>query len=252
MVSFAFHIFLMVMFLLISIGFDFEAPDFAEVSFVSGEPLLTGAPPPGAITRQREEIIPHAPEQPPAEQTSEEEVVKIPKRRMLEDEEPEILARKIDKQTATDKRPTVPTKREAKADAQSQLPVVGERTRGEKITPGATRMDLADKDIAQSGIGTGGETELPFQIEGEASQRSILHKVIPNYPQGLQTEATLKVRFSVLPDGTVGKMIPVIKGNNVLESLTLDALRQWRFNSIPKSAPQREVEGIITFRYILR
>ena len=113
-------------------------------------------------------------------------------------------------------------------------------------------MDLAGKEVAIPGVGTAGETDLPFKIEGEASQRSILHKVIPQYPQGLQSEAVVKVQFSVLADGTVGKMVPVIKGNATLENITLDALRQWRFNPLPANTPQREVEGIITFRYILR
>ena len=49
---------------------------------------------------------------------------------------------------------------------------------------------------------------------------------------------------------------PIVQKNvatlEALESITLTALRQWRFNPIQSNAPQREVEGVITFRYILK
>jgi protein TonB len=250
-ISVLLHIILMATFIYVGVGFDFAAPDFAEISFVSGEPLQTGSPPPGAAPRERAETPPAAPV--PEEQAAEPEPVKLPQRRMLEDEEPQLQIRDVEKKTAADASARIADKKEAAiAEDRSQLPITGERSRGEKIAPGASRISMAEKEVPRSGIGTGGETDLPFKIEGEASQRSILHKVIPQYPPGLQNEAIIKVQFTVLPDGSVGKMVPVIKGNTTLESITLNALRQWRFNPLQSNAPQREVEGIITFRYILK
>jgi hypothetical protein len=50
----------------------------------------------------------------------------------------------------------------------------------------------------------------------------------------------------------VGETIPVLKTDAVLEESAMTALKKWRFNPIPQSAPQETVEGIITFRYKLR
>ena len=77
-------------------------------------------------------------------------------------------------------------------------------------------------------------------------------QVLPEYPPGLQREAVVKIRFWVLPDGRVGTMIPVRKGDPKLEEITMKAIRQWRFNAIPASEEQRNVEGVITFVYKLQ
>jgi hypothetical protein len=47
-------------------------------------------------------------------------------------------------------------------------------------------------------------------------------------------------------------MIPTIKSDATLEKITLDALRQWRFNPLPSFEQQRSEKGIITFRYLLK
>ncbi|MDZ7261640.1 MAG: energy transducer TonB [candidate division KSB1 bacterium] len=80
----------------------------------------------------------------------------------------------------------------------------------------------------------------------------MISKVIPEYPEGLQQEAVVKIRFTVLPNGLVGEMVPLLKGDATLEKLTLDAFRQWRFNPLPPDVPQNPEQGVITFRYLLR
>jgi len=92
----------------------------------------------------------------------------------------------------------------------------------------------------------------PYTIEGEAADRTVLKKVIPKYPENLQKEAVVKIRFTVLPDGRVGQMIPVQKDDPRLETITMEALRQWRFNPLSQSTEQRSVQGVITFRYELK
>lgn len=92
----------------------------------------------------------------------------------------------------------------------------------------------------------------PYTIEGEATERRILYKEIPKYPAGLQKEAIVKIRITVLPDGRMGPMIPMQKGDPTLEEVTIKALRQWRFDPLPAGVAQKNVQGIITFRYELR
>jgi TonB family protein len=92
----------------------------------------------------------------------------------------------------------------------------------------------------------------PYTIEGEAAERRILYQEIPKYPAGLQKEATVKIRITVLPDGKMGPVIPMQKGDPTLEEVTIKALRQWRFDPLPSGVAQKNVQGIVTFRYELR
>ena len=95
-------------------------------------------------------------------------------------------------------------------------------------------------------------TQAPYTITGDAANRTVLNQKIPQYPPGLQKEAVVRIRFTVLPDGRLGQMIPVQKGDPQLEEITLKALRQWRFNPLSPTAEQKNVTGIITFRYELQ
>lgn len=96
----------------------------------------------------------------------------------------------------------------------------------------------------------GEKRDLPFTISGEVSKRSILWKELPQYPKGLQKEATLRFRFSVSPDGSVHNIIPLQKGDPRLEKITIEALYKWKFT--PLSPPSQDIqEGVITFIYKL-
>ncbi len=92
----------------------------------------------------------------------------------------------------------------------------------------------------------------PFKIEGEASHRQILSKVLPAYPKGYHGEGIVKLKFTVLPNGLVGDVLPLVKADPVLEKVTIDAFQQWRFNPIPPDKPQKTATGVITFRYVLK
>ncbi len=76
--------------------------------------------------------------------------------------------------------------------------------------------------------------------------------MLPQYPPGVQREAVVKIRFWVLPDGRISRMIPVIKGDPQLEAVTMQAMSRWRFNPLPSTAEQNTVQGVITFVYKLK
>ena len=96
------------------------------------------------------------------------------------------------------------------------------------------------------------EAELPFKIEGRAAFRTLISSSNPKFPEGLQQEATVKIKFTVLPNGLIGNMIPIIKGNEVLERVALNTFKQWRFNALPANVPQVPEHGTITFRFLLK
>ena len=84
---------------------------------------------------------------------------------------------------------------------------------------------------------------------GGGGNRIVLQKKLPVYPPGVNTSAQIKIRFVVLPDGTVSpNMIPLQKGEPILEKAAMDALRQWRFNKLNDN---KEMSGIITFTFKL-
>jgi len=74
-------------------------------------------------------------------------------------------------------------------------------------------------------------------------------KTLPKFPAGVNTNAEIKLKFTVMPDGTVGKIVLLQKAEPRLETAALNALRQWRFNPLKDD---RVMEGIIPLTFVLR
>lgn len=90
----------------------------------------------------------------------------------------------------------------------------------------------------------------PFQLEWEGDiNRAPVVQPLPDYVD--ESEAVISVRFEVRPDGTVGRLQPIIKSNPELEREVLRTLRTWRFSRLPPNVPQESQYGIITFRFVL-
>ncbi len=83
---------------------------------------------------------------------------------------------------------------------------------------------------------------------GGGGNRIVLQKKIPAYPRGANASAQIKIKFTVSYDGTVISMLPLQKGDPILEKAAMDALKQWRFNKLKE---QKEMYGIITFTFKL-
>jgi TonB family protein len=252
------------------VGFDFKPAEFLQVTLLSG--TQGGSPQPAPVVAKPSPIsssaqsIPVRLKEPvkkqtviskavtkPAEQkiSSNTHPVVPPKRRMLEDEEPQLTSRDEGKLTP-DMNSTEPTVRQD----DSTLPTTDKPAiAGKSAESNVVNSEYGNGRGGQGNLATGrdghGNTDQPFTIEGDAAQRMILSQVIPQYPAGLQKEEVVKIRFTVLPDGQIGLMIPMRKGDPTLEKITLDALRQWRFNPLPAGVEQKNVTGIITFRYEL-
>lgn len=67
---------------------------------------------------------------------------------------------------------------------------------------------------------------------GGGGNRVVLYKTLPKFPSDVNTSAKIKMRFTVLPDGTVGKITPLQKADPRLEEAAKEALSKWRFNPL--------------------
>lgn len=100
--------------------------------------------------------------------------------------------------------------------------------------------------LGDKGIGTGLGLGLGDIEWGGGGNRTVLSKVLPKSPNKLDRNVQLKVKFTVLADGTVAHMKPMQKGDPILEQQSLSALKRWRFNKIADGV---EMSGIITFSF---
>lgn len=88
-----------------------------------------------------------------------------------------------------------------------------------------------------------------LKIEGEVSNRKILYSILPKYPQNIQEQAEIKLKFKVNKFGKVVSTIVIKKGNPTLEKLSMEALKKWEFNTISIAQTQT---GFITFIFELQ
>lgn len=93
----------------------------------------------------------------------------------------------------------------------------------------------------------------PIQIgiEGPVKARRLLYRPpLPRISVGVETEVVLK--FWVRPDGTVGRILPLKKGNTQLELAGMDFLKGCLFEPLPEGSPPREEWGTLVVRSVLR
>ncbi len=242
--SVALHLLVLLLFLLIKLNLWPQPPEFTEIVFLPGTGRLAAAP----AAEQLAPDIP-MPEEQPAEPS---DVVTLPVRPMPE-EEPPLRVPDQPKQVPQEPAKTVlePVASQDRAE-QAEVKPIPTNVEQRSTVQEAEGLAPSDKPLPTTTISSDVPSQGPYQIEGQAAGRTVIYKVIPEYPPDRQVMATIKISFTVLPNGNVGEMIPMIKSDALLEKITLDALRQWKFNPLPADVPQRVERGVITFRYLLK
>ncbi len=91
-----------------------------------------------------------------------------------------------------------------------------------------------------------------INIAGPAARRRILFQPKPPKLERLESTTEIVLKFWVLPDGTVGRVIPTRKASAYLEGLASNHLKRWRFSPLLPGAEDKEQWGEITFRFLLR
>lgn len=84
------------------------------------------------------------------------------------------------------------------------------------------------------------------------TNRAILSSYYPTYPKNIQVEVRIELKFWVLPDGTVSRVIPIKRGEGTLENLAIAAMKKWLFEPLPKYAKQEIQWGVISLVFKLK
>ncbi len=95
------------------------------------------------------------------------------------------------------------------------------------------------------------EENIRLGIKGSLISRKILERPTP--PQvKVKVEAEIELTFWVLPNGTVDRVVPSVKGDTELERIAIQYLKQWRFAPLPKDQSQVEQSGTIPLKFKLQ
>ncbi len=88
-------------------------------------------------------------------------------------------------------------------------------------------------------------------IRGPAGRRKILYK--PEIPEvKIEREGEVELKFWVLPDGSVGSVVPLLRGDAELERIATNYIKQWRFNPLNEGGSTVEQWGTITVKFRLK
>ncbi|MFC1538059.1 hypothetical protein ACFL6H_01420 [Candidatus Latescibacterota bacterium] len=237
--SFLLHGALLLLMMNMDVIVEVEPPRFFELNL-------------GTVSRQRiEQIIEEAAASRIQQALTPEERVEVPERRMIEIDEPTISVpqeqriREQDDITNAKRLTLDVTAPDVQIPALDRNEIIMDRKmsfEGSKITVG---------EQPGAGIETGiigAEEAINFIIEGDIKGRTILSNPLPEYPEGLNQNATIRIACVVLPDGSISStgMLPVRKENAILEELAMNSLKLWRFSPLPEGSNQNQ-KGFITF-----
>lgn len=239
-ISLAVHLILIVFFSVTTMGArEYEPIGYIEVDF---GPLSQGRP----VQESTQEQVPD-----PADATVVEPV----------EEEPQPLSAPEEAKPVE-----LPEADDAPAEEQIDTPEVEDISPEVQANPAETSDDEAQPEVIPALPTTGGsedgetgsetgddgagdeeEAAAPYQIEG----LNRIPVTAPPPPYAEKVNAEIRVRITVDPSGKVIRQALLKKGNPSLEQAVLETVRQWRFNSLPREAPQETQTGIVTFRFRL-
>lgn len=214
------HIIIFILLLFIKFSLDYAPREYVELSF--GKSNLPGSS--GAIGTQLTQI---------------EEKAKAEKNETIDKSE-EVKEVELPKAKNTSEENVV-------------KPADKEKEKTEKIKTETTE----NKDSKVTAVGQGnkaaGEGSFGYDIDwGGQGQRRIYSYILPDYPQGVNKEIDIRLRFSILPDGTVGNIFLLTKADTKLENAAINSLRQWRFEALAPGQKQSEQTAVIVFPYRLQ
>jgi TonB family protein len=159
--------------------------------------------------------------------------------------------KKKEEKKVEEKKVEVPVVKNLDDDNISVPPKKKEEEQPKQVEQEPEQTESKDRGRENAGEGTG-KFGL-FDIEwGGKGIRKIYSYNIPPYPDGVSKEIDVKLRFTILPDGTVGRIFPLIKADTRLETAAINSLRQWRFEPLPSSQQQGQQTAIIIFPFRLQ
>lgn len=146
--------------------------------------------------------------------------------------------------------------KEAASRGPRSVPTLRERgnLEGRKDIPLSpqTERKLLEEEIARLETPSQVKIEPRVPIRGPAAARHILFRPPEPKVAGLTQSEDIELRFWVLPDGTVGRVVPIRKGSARLEGVATNHLKRWRFSPLSPGVQVREEWGIVSFRFRVR
>jgi len=220
-ISFVLHSIIIALFLLINLSFDYAPSEFVELSFGnSGETGSSGA------QGDKIDIV---------KETSKQSEKETSEEKSLEVKEVELPVA----QNTEDDNVIKP------ANDQKEI--------AEQRTELSTEQVISNSKTNEEGNATEVDGNFGFDIDwGGKGTRKIYSFILPQYPEGVKKEVNIKLQFTILPDGTVGTIIPKIKADTRLENAAINSLRQWRFEALGSNQKQVEQMAVIVFPYRLQ
>ena len=220
-ISFVLHSIIIALFLLINLSFDYAPSEFVELSFGnSGETGSSGA------QGDKIDIV---------RETSKQSEKETSEEKSLEVKEVELPVA----QNTEDENVIKPAK--------------DQKEIAEQRTELSTEQVISNSKTNEEGNATEVDGNFGFDIDwGGKGTRKIYSFILPQYPEGVKKEVNIKLQFTILPDGTVGTIIPKIKADTRLENAAINSLRQWRFEALGSNQKQVEQMAVIVFPYRLQ
>ncbi len=220
--SIMFHLLLLLLFMLIKITIDYPVKEYVELSFgKTGQVGSTGAI--GTKINQVEELA--QPQKVTKTKDNKREVkeVALPKAKNTSENNPAITP----------------------ADKNKEKSNVVKNETNETKNSNVTTEGQGNKAAGEGSFG--------YDIDwGGQGTRKIYMYSVPAYPEGVEKEIDIRLRFSIKPDGTVGTVIPLTKADTRLENAAIYSLRQWRFEPLSPLQKQADQTAVIVFPYRLQ
>lgn len=219
-ISFVLHAIAILLFLLINLSFDYAPSEYIELSFgVSDQTGSSGA------QGNKINIIKETPKPSEKEQTKEKS--------------PEVKEVDLPVAVSTeDENVIIP------ADREKEFAQESNEINTETVVSNSKSNEQGNSSV---------EGNFGFDIDwGGKGTRRIYSFILPQYPEGVKKEVNIKLRFTILPDGTVGTIVPVMKADTRLENAAINSLRQWRFEALSSNQKQVEQSAVIVFPYRLQ
>lgn len=219
LISLLVHILFAVLFIAWTVEIERENDEFVTIGFGTFGKVSSS----GAVGKKVEKAkTPATVEKQKVEAKKEEKKVELPEVKNTDEENPVVAAKEKEEK----------------------------ETPPEKVEPIVEKSESENKGREATGEGTG---NFGFEIDfGGKGIRKIYSYKLPSYPSGVSKEIDVKLRFTILPDGTVGRIFPLIKADTRLELAAINSLRQWRFEPLPDNQKQLEQTAVIVFPYRLR
>lgn len=182
--------------------------------------------------------------------------VDLPTRRMTEYDENRIPIESQGQLTKSGQDDRINTKRETIHGVNDNLSSFDDELFS-AVKPGSKPSDISvgkkvDAIVLPGQKGGDVKFDKPYEITWEGVVRDILYDPLPTYPEGLDKEASIRIKITVLPNGTIGNLIPIQKADATLESVTMKSLKLWRLSPLKPTDPQLNQTAVITIRFVLQ